>query len=204
MPRCFLPTELRSSAQIDFDASDLTRVVAIDEYQGGFCVALTVFDFSFDFDHRANKRTNNQRSHKTRVEGFLMNVLQLGSKFREVSEEEYSLIYQTLEAKARHTKTQKKRKLMLTESNEDDHKSKLPSSACSSRARLFTARRRASCQASFTVSARARARLTPRYDVSANARARRNLSTRARARTTPTDDSPAPARWVEAARTRHR
>ena len=47
-------------------------------------------------------------------------------KFREVSEEEYSLIYQTLEAKARHLKTQKKRKLMLTECDEDDNKPKLP------------------------------------------------------------------------------
>ena len=126
MPRYFLPIELRSAAQIDFGASDVKRMVAIDEYQGGFCVAMTVFDFSFDFDHRANNRINTHRSHKTRVEGFLINVLKLGSKFREVSEEEYSLIYQTLEAKARHMKTQKKRKLVITESDEDNHKPKLP------------------------------------------------------------------------------
>ena len=126
MPRYFLPIELRSSAQIDFDASVTTRLAAIDEHQGGYRLSLTVFDFSFDFDHRANKRTNNQRSHKTRVEGFLMNVLHLGSKFREVSGEEYLLIYQTLEAKARHMKTQKKRKLVITESDEDNHKPKLP------------------------------------------------------------------------------
>ena len=126
MPRFFLPVDLLSAAQIDYDASDATRLVAIHEHQGGYSAFLTLFDFALDLDHRANNRINTHRDEKTSIEGFLLNVLKLGVKYREVDESEYSIAYRRLEEKAQYLRTRKKRKLVITTSGADDNKPTLP------------------------------------------------------------------------------
>jgi hypothetical protein len=120
LPRFFVPIELATVEQIDINASDITRLVAINELEHGYAVALTVFDFTFGFDRRANNRINTLHDVKTSVDGLLSNVLKVGSKTREVHESEYLRFYRALEAKAKHMRDRKKRKLIVTETQAKD------------------------------------------------------------------------------------
>jgi hypothetical protein len=126
VPRFFVPVELTAFEQIDINASDMTRLVAINELQHGYAVTLTVFDFTFGFDRRANNRINTLHDVKTSVDGLLSNVLKVGSKTREVDESEYLRFYRALEAKAAHMRDRKKRKLIVTEAHAKDDRSDLP------------------------------------------------------------------------------
>ena len=123
MPRFFIDSRLTSVQGLDLESSDLTNLIAIREDGPEFELEKTLFDFSIDIvdPHRANNRIHKRFIRKTRVGGFIENILRPGRNCREVDEEEYKAFYAVLLAKSEHMKRKRRRKLVVTEERESTH-----------------------------------------------------------------------------------
>jgi hypothetical protein len=127
MPRYFISAAIADLADVDFDASDMARLVVIRNCKAGYQVESVFFDFSIDITapHRANNRIHRELLTKQAVDGFIQNVLRVGRKHREISEQNYSHFLDHLLAKAQHLQSKRGRKIVSTESQNND-KTALP------------------------------------------------------------------------------
>lgn len=125
MPRFFIDIRLPPPSELDLESSDLRDLVAIREQDGVFEIEKTMFDFSIDIvdPHRANNRIHTVCMRKAQVDGFIANVLRPGRHCREVTETEYTEIYERMSFKSKHLERKKGRKMLVTfERNEGGSK----------------------------------------------------------------------------------
>ncbi|TFY97161.1 hypothetical protein [Ramlibacter humi] len=117
MRRFFVDRKLSSIDAVDPNASDMMQIVAICSTSNGFEVEGTLFDFSIDIvpPHRANNKIHTRREFKSRVEGFIENVVKPGTLCREVQEAEFHALRQILLEKSQYLKTRKDRKQVFSE-----------------------------------------------------------------------------------------
>jgi hypothetical protein len=126
--RYFVDKRLTDPAMIDLDASELRGILRISECSGRFLVEQINFDFSIDIagPHRANNRVHTIKEIKDRIDGFVANVVKPGVSCREVDEAEFDAIHQRLLEKSDHMRKKKRRKQVITESDERAPRPRLP------------------------------------------------------------------------------